>query len=150
MKKSLLASLTLALAAPLLAANVNAQAFAKGQDAIDYRQGAFQIMKAHFSALQPVVKGQVPYDKAMVEANVQILDQVSKLPWKAFGPGTEGGDALDDIWLDEEGFKAAQKKYLDSLGPLTAAAQEGSLDKLKAAFVKTGASCKACHDSFRD
>mgnify|MGYP000161338219 FL=1 len=150
MKKSLLASLTVALAAPLLAANVNAQAFGKAQDAIDYRQGAFQIMKAHFGALQPVVKEQIPYDKAMVEANVQILDQVSKLPWKAFGPGTEGGDALDDIWLDEEGFKAAQKKYLDSLGPLTAAAKEGNLDKLKAAFVETGASCKACHDSFRD
>lgn len=150
MKKSLLASLTLALAAPLVAVNVNAQAFGKSQDAIDYRQGAFQIMKAHFGALQPVVKGQIPYDKDMVLANVQILDQVSKLPWKAFGPGTEGGDALDDIWLDEEGFKAAQKKYLDSLGPLTAAAQEGNLDKLKAAFVETGASCKACHDNFRD
>jgi len=150
MKKSLLASITFALAAPLLMANANAQAFSKAQDAIDYRQGAFQIMKAHFGALQPVVKGQVPYDEAMVLANVQILDQVSQLPWKAFGPGTEGGDALDDIWLDEEGFKAAQTKYLDSLGPLTAAAKEGSLDKLKAAFVETGASCKACHDSFRD
>ena len=150
MKKSLLASITFALAAPLLMANANAQAFGKAQDAIDYRQGAFQIMKAHFGALQPVVKGQIPYDEAMVLANVQILDQVSKLPWKAFGPGTEGGDALDDIWLDEDGFKAAQTKYLDSLGPLTAAAKEGSLDKLKAAFVETGASCKACHDSFRD
>jgi cytochrome c556 len=127
----------LALAAPLLAVNVQAQAFGKAQDAIDYRQGAFQIMKAHFGSLQPVVKGQIPYDQAMVLANVQILDQVSKLPWKAFGPGTEGGDALDDIWLDEEGFKAAQKKYLDSLAPLTAAAKEGSLDKLKAAFVET-------------
>jgi cytochrome c556 len=150
MTKSLFASITLALVAPLFTLNAHAQAFGKADDAIAYRQGAFQIMKAHFGALQPVVKGQVDYDKAAVLANVQILDQVSKLPWKAFGAGTEGGDARADIWLDEEGFKAAQQKYLDSLGPLTMAAQEGDLDKLKAAFAKTGASCKACHDSYRD
>lgn len=150
MKQSILASLTLALAAPLLAVNVHAQAFGKADDAIDYRQGAFQIMKAHFGALQPVVKGQIAYDQAAVLANVEILDQVSKLPWKAFGAGTEGGDARPDIWLDEEGFQAAQKKYLDSLVPLTAAAKAGDLDQLKKAFAATGASCKACHDSFRD
>ncbi|MCD8494391.1 MAG: cytochrome c [Burkholderiaceae bacterium] len=150
MKKSAFASITLALAAPLLAANVHAQAFGKADDAVQYRQGAFQIIKAHFGALQPVVKGQVAYDQAAVLADVEILDQVSNLPWKAFGPGTEGGKARDDIWLDEEGFKAAQKKYLDSLGPLTAAAKAGNLDQLKKAFADTGASCKACHDSFRD
>ena len=150
MKKSTFASIAIALAAPLLAVNVHAQAFGKADDAIQYRQGAFQIIKAHFGALQPVVKGQVEYDKAAVLANVEVLDQVSKLPWKAFGPGTEGGDARDDIWLDEEGFKAAQKKYLDSLVPLTAAAKDGNLEQLKKAFANTGASCKACHDSFRD
>lgn len=150
MKKSVLASISLALAAPLLAVNVQAQAFGKADDAIDYRQGAFQIIKAHFGALQPVVKGQIPFDQAAVLANVEVLDQVSKLPWRAFGPGTEGGDARDDIWLDEEGFKAAQKKFLDSLVPLTAAAKDGNLDQLKKAFANTGASCKACHDSFRD
>lgn len=41
MKKSLLASITLALAAPLFTAQVQAQAFGKAEDAIDYRQGAF-------------------------------------------------------------------------------------------------------------
>lgn len=150
MKKSTFAMITFALAAPLFAANVHAQAFGKADDAIQYRQGAFQIIKAHFGALQPVVKGQVEYDKAAVLANVEVLDQVSKLPWKAFGPGTEGGKARPDIWLDEEGFKAAQKKYLDSLVPLTAAAKDGNLDQLKKAFANTGASCKACHDSFRN
>jgi cytochrome c556 len=150
MKKSLFASITLALAAPLVAMNVQAQAFGKAEDAVKYRQGTFQIIKAHFGALQPVVKGQVAFDQAAVLADVEILDQVSKLPWKAFGPGTEGGGARPDIWLDEDGFKAAQQKYLDSLGPLTAAAKAGNLDQLKKAFAATGASCKACHDSFRD
>lgn len=149
MKKAALLSLTLALATPFAAMNVQAQAFPKSEDAIKYRQGAFQMIKAHFVALQPVVKGQVPYDKAKVAANVAVLDVLAKLPWAAFGPGTEDGDAKEDIWLDPEAFKAAQKKFLDSLAPLTAAANEGDLKKLRAAFAKTGATCKACHDNFR-
>lgn len=97
-----------------------------------------------------MVKGQVPYDQAAVLANVEILAQVSKLPWKAFGPGTEGGAARPDIWLDEEAFKSAQQKYLDALASLTAASKAGDLDQIKKAFAQTGASCKACHDNFRD
>jgi cytochrome c556 len=149
MKKSFLGSLLLALAAPMLAVNVHAQAFSKGEDAVQYRQGAFQIMRAHFGALQPVVRGQVPYDQDAVIANIEVLEQVSQLPWRAFGPGTEGGDARPNVWSDSAAFEAAQQKYLESLGPLMAAAKDGSLDRLRQAFADTGASCKACHDSFR-
>jgi hypothetical protein len=51
------------LAAPLVAVNVNAQAFSTGSDAIDYRQGAVQIIKAHFEARQPVARGWVACDR---------------------------------------------------------------------------------------
>lgn len=149
MNKPFLAAAVLALTAPFIAGTASAQFFAKAEDAIKYRQGAFQMIKAHFSALQPVIKGQVPYDKARVAAEVSVLDVLSTLPWAAFGPGTEGGGALEVVWSDTNGFKAAQDKFLASLKPLTAAAQEGDLNKLRAAFVDTGASCKACHDNFR-
>lgn len=149
MKKSFLASALFVAMTPFIASTAQAQFFGKAEDAIKYRQGSFQVIKAHFSALQPVVKGQTPYDKAAVAAEVSVLDVVATLPWAAFGPGTEGGDASDDIWLDPEGFKSAQDKFLATLKPLTAAAQEGNLDKLRAAFVDTGSSCKACHDSYR-
>lgn len=149
MKKSLLAAMVLAVTAPFITGTATAQFFAKAEDAIKYRQGAFQMIRAHFAALQPVVRGQVPYDKARVAADVSVLNVISTLPWQAFGPGTEGGGALEVIWSDTNGFKAAEDKFLASLKPLTAAAQEGNLDKLRAAFVETGASCKACHDSFR-
>jgi len=149
MKKPFLAAVVLALAAPFVTGTANAQFFAKAEDAIKYRQGAFQLIRAHFSALQPVVRGQVPYDKARVAADVSVLNVISTLPWAAFGPGTEGGGALEVVWSDTNGFKAAEDKFLASLKPLTAAAQEGDIDKLRTAFANTGASCKACHDNFR-
>lgn len=90
MKKSFLATAVFVLTAPFMAATASAQFFAKAEDAVKYRQGAFQMIKAHFVALQPVIKGQVPYDKARVAADVSVLDVISTLPWAAFGPGTEG------------------------------------------------------------
>jgi cytochrome c556 len=149
MKKSLIAALWLAVAAPLMVTSAQALQFAKAEDAIKYRQSAFQVIRGHFGALQPVIKGQVPYDKAAVAADVYVLDVVGQLPWKAFGPGTEGGNAKEEIWMDEDGFKKAQEKFQAALKNLTQAADSGDLAKLRAAVGETGASCKACHDSFR-
>jgi len=150
MRKSI-AVLVAAGCASLFSMSVAAQTiqFAKPEDAVKYRQGAFQLIRAHFSSLQPVVKGEVPYDKAAVAGDVYVLDVVAKLPWKAFMQGTQGGAAKDIIWSDPDGFKKAQENFLATLGPLTQAADEGNLDKLRAAFAKTGAACKACHDIFR-
>ena len=39
--------------------------------------------------------------------------------------------------------------YQANLAKLSAAADAGDLDKLRVAFGETGASCKACHDSYR-
>lgn len=149
MKKLFLSAAVVLFSAPWMVADVSAQAFSKGEDAVQYRQGAFQIMRAHFGALQPVVRGQVPFDQDMVVGNIEVLEQVSKLPWAAFGPGTQGGGARADIWSDTAGFEAAQQAYLETLPALMAAAKEGSQDRLRQAFANTGASCKACHDSFR-
>jgi len=148
-KASLLAVLACAASLACWAAPAAAQ-FAKKEDAIKYRQSALTLVASHFGRMTPVVKGQVPYDPAQIKANVALLRTLATLPWAGFGPGTEGGQAKDDIWLDEEGFKQAQQKLQDSLAKLSAAADTGELDKLRAAFGDVGASCKACHDSYRE
>lgn len=149
MKKSFFVAALLAVSGPLLVTSAHAEFFAKKEDAIKYRQGAFQLIRAHFSNLQPVIKGQVPYDKAGVAADVMVLDVVSRLPWAAFSKGTEGGGAKDDIWKDPAAFKKAQERFQASIKELAVAADSGDLAKLRAAVGATGASCKACHDAFR-
>jgi len=123
--------------------------FAKPADAIKYRQSALTLMGSHFGRMQPVVKGQAPYDAAQIKANVQILNVLAGLPWAAFGPGTEGGDARPEVWSDAEGFRQKQERLKENLAKLTAAADSGDLNTLRAAFGDVGASCKACHDSYR-
>jgi cytochrome c556 len=147
-KLSTLVTVACVTLAPLWAAPASAQ-FAKAEDAIKYRQSAFTLMASHFGRMQPVIKGQAPFDPAQIKANVEILKTLSALPWAAFGLGTEGGTTLPEVWSDAAGFKQKQEQMEASIAKVSAAADAGDLDKLRAAFGDVGASCKACHDGYR-
>lgn len=125
--------------------------FAKPEDAIKYRKAAFTVMASHFGRLGPVVRGERPYNAQEVAANVAIVETMSKLPWAAFGPGTDKGDtrAKPEIWSNEAKFKTASENMVKAVADLSAAAQAGDLDKVKATFGAAGRACKACHDDFR-
>jgi len=147
-KLSAIAALVCTSLAPLMVAPAHAQ-FAKAEDAVKYRESAFKLIASHFGRMQPVVRGQAPYDAAQIKANVAVLKTLAALPWPAFGPGTEGGDAKPEIWSNADDFKAKQQRLIDNVDKLSVAADSGDLDKVRAAFGDVGASCKACHDAYR-
>jgi cytochrome c556 len=126
--------------------------FAKPEDAIKYRKSALSIMGTHFGRLAPVVKGERPFNAAEVAANTAIVEQMSKLPYVAFGPGTDKGAdtaALPEVWTNEAKFKSAAENLQKAVVALNDAGKAGNLDQLKVAFGETGKACKACHDDFR-
>lgn len=144
----LLAAAACMTVASLWAAPAEAQ-FAKPADAIKYRQAALTLMASHFGRMQPVVKGQAPYDAEQIKSNVQLLNTLAELPWAGFGPGTEGGEALPEVWSDAAGFAQKRDALKENMAKLQVAADSGDLQKVRAAFGDVGASCKSCHDSFR-
>ena len=149
MKKLSFVLAATALCAPLWVSSAQAQ-FAKPEDAIKYRQSAFTMLGNHMGRLQPVLKGQVAFDAAAVNANVAVIQTLSTLPWTAFAAGTQASSsAKPEIWSDAAGFKAAQQKFEAAVVQLSAAADSGDLNKLRSAAGDVGASCKACHDSYR-
>ena len=123
--------------------------FQKPEDAIKYRQSAITVMANHFGRIGAVVKGEAPYNKDDVAKNAALVATLSTLPWQAFGPGTEGGKALPEIWSDNAKFKSAADKLQVATADLNSAAQSGNLDNVKKAFGAVGQACKACHDDFR-
>lgn len=144
-----LASFALAAACTAMSLPAAAQ-FAKPDDAIKYRQGALFVMSQHFARLGAMANGRVPYDAAVAAANAEVVANMATLPWAAFGPGTEGGKARPDVWKEDAKFKERQEKLIAETVKLVMAAKAGNLDALKAQFGPTAASCKACHDSFRN
>ena len=98
-----------------------------------------------------MANGRVPYDVKAAAENAEVVSALAKLPWAAFGEGTDKGDtrAKPEIWKESAKFKEASDKMVAEVGKLNTAAKAGNLDALKAAFGPAAASCKACHDNFR-
>ena len=140
----------LVLATAVLSTPAMAQ-FQKPEDAIKYRKASFTVMAAHFGRIGAMVNGRVPFDAKVAAENAAIVETMSRLPWAAFGPGTDKGDtrALPDIWKEQDAFKAGADKMQAEIGKLVAATKTGNLDSVKAAFGAAGQTCKACHDDFR-
>jgi cytochrome c556 len=144
------------IAATLVATTFSAASFAqfaKPDDAAKYRQGALQVMGAHFGRVGAMAAGRVPFDAKVAQENIDIAVSMSKLPWAGFGPSGEGATlkttAKPEIWKEQAKFKDLSDKMAAELLKVQAAAKTGNLDNIKAAFGPAGASCKACHDAFR-
>ncbi len=126
--------------------------FQKPEDAIKYRQSALTVMANHFGRIAQMAQGRVPFDAKVAAENADIVLTMSKLPFQAFGEGTDKGlpqRAKPEVWKEQPKFKAAAEKMQGEVVKLDAAAKTGNLDAIKAAVGAVGSSCKACHDDFR-
>lgn len=149
MKRLLLASLAALGALTSLPA---AAQFQKPEDAIKYRQGAFTVMANHFGRIGAMAQGKAPFDAKAAAESADIVATLAKLPFGAFGEGTDKGlpqRAKPEVWKEAAKFRGAADKMIDATAKLDAAAKTGNLDTIKAAFGAAGQTCKACHDDFR-
>jgi cytochrome c556 len=146
-----LAALVLAASAAALTTPASAQ-FAKAEDAIKYRQSVMTVIAAHFGRLGAMANGKAPFDAKQAAENAAVVESLAKLPWAAFGEGTDKGGntkALPEIWKEQAKFKEAADKMVAETAKLSTAAKVGTLDSLKAAFGNAGGTCKGCHDSYK-
>jgi len=125
--------------------------FAKPEDAVKYRKASYTVMATHFGRLGAMANGRTPYDAKAAAENAELVVALAKLPWAAFGEGTDKGDtrAKPEVWKEAAKFKEASDKMQAEVGKLNVAAKAGNVEALKAAFGPAAASCKACHDNFR-
>jgi cytochrome c556 len=110
MKKIMLS--WLALSATVVSFSASAQ-FAKPEDAIKYRKAAFTVTGAHFGRMGAMAQGRVPFDSKIATENAEIVATMAKLPWAAFGEGTDSGDtrAKSEIWSQNAKFKENSEKF---------------------------------------
>ena len=144
-----IAQFAVPLAAAVLALPALAQ-FAKTDDAVKYRQSVMFVQSQHFGRIGAMANGRAPYDAASAAANAEVVAAMARLPWPAFGPGTEGGKAKADVWKEEAKFKELGDRLVSDTGKLLEVARTNNLDALKAQFGATADTCKSCHDAYRN
>lgn len=125
--------------------------FRKPEDAVKYRQSVMSVMGTHFyGRLGPMANGRVAFDGHAAAEHADLIAALSKLPFVAFGPGTDVGktDVKPNVWTESAKFKDLSEKMQAKVTELAAAAKTGNADNLKVAYRATADACKACHDAF--
>jgi cytochrome c556 len=137
----------------LLAGLVSSLAYASTDDKILARRGQ---MKAQNSAAGPmiaIIKGEQPYDPAVVKAAVEAMIKareaaVAAGAWDADAAVgvNEKTHAKPEIWSDPEGFKAAFDMLIKAEEAVAASTDEASF---RVAFKQLGGACGNCHEKYR-
>jgi cytochrome c556 len=119
---------------------------------VDYRTAVMKSLGGHMRALTLITAGGVGYaDQASLHA--RSIEEIARVIPSLFpvgtGPGSVKTDALDTIWKDEAGFKAAAEKLRAGSASLARAAKGTDAAALKAQAEVVARACSACHDAYR-
>jgi len=123
------------------------------QEVANQTQTTMKATGRAMGSLAPMVKGEKPYDQAVVDtALTQLNDTAKKLP-TMFPESIKGlkieGDysSSPKIWEDKAGFAAKIESFAKVA--TEAKAKIKDLDSLKATVPAIGKECSGCHETFR-
>lgn len=149
--------------APVLAAAIALSACNQSQQTANPADGAANTaVAAHQDAREDIMHD---WGAASKEMNAMLKDPSSfnadnfraaakKLDqdaWVHFPAGSEGGDAKPKIWQNPTAWQQEIDKYKQAVAALNTAAQSAtSAADVQAQFNDVGASCKSCHQQFRE
>lgn len=139
------------LSATVMMTNISAAT--PQENAIEYRQAAYTMIRNHFGPMGAMVKGETEFNAEAFAKNAQAVATLSQFPLNGFIDGSYEGDtaAKPEIAAKMEDFKAKMETFKVEAANLAKAATGASdLAALKPQFAKVAESCKACHDSYRE
>ncbi len=119
------------------------------------RIGYYSLVNLEMGGLAAMAQGKAPYDAERAKALAADLKVLSEyLHDDLLMPGTSNAElagktrALPAIWEQAEDYRAKGMAFREAVAALNGVAGEGQ-EALAPAVGKVGATCKACHDSYR-
>jgi cytochrome c556 len=144
-------SLGLLLAISITFTN-SAFAQATAEQAIHYRQSAFEVLLWNWMPMSAMVRGKVPYDKAKFALHAGRVAAISTQLLEGFPKGSDKGaktEAKPEIWVKFADFQSKMTALQNESAALSKLAAAGDLNAIKTQFAKVGGACKACHDNYK-
>ncbi|MEF8708529.1 MAG: cytochrome c [Candidatus Accumulibacter propinquus] len=134
---------------------VLAQQGLKPEEMIKIRKAGYGFMAWNMGKIKANLEG--TYNKEQVLASANVIAATAGSGMGAlFGPGTEKDVAGQKTRVKPEFFKEPDKvkelamAYIKEANELQKVAATGDVAAIKVQFGKTGESCKACHEKFRN
>ena len=150
MKKIATALLLTALAGTALA-----QQAMKPEDMIKTRKAGYTFMAWNMGKIKANLDGTFNNDQVVSSANAVAAVANSGLG-ALFGPGTDkevGGEKTrvkPEFFQQQDKVREVAMNFNKEANELAKVAATGDQAAIQAQFGKTGGTCKACHDSFRN
>jgi cytochrome c556 len=146
-RKLLSAGLALALSAGAL----NAFAQAKPDVMVKQRQAVMTLQSKYFGPMAAMAAGKAPYNASVVQRNAGFLDNLSRMAWDGFAPGTKGekSKALPAVFDNKAKFDEASSRLENEASKLVAVSRSGDEAAVKQQIAAVGKACGACHQDFR-
>ena len=143
----------IAVAAALgIGASFQAAAQAKPEQLVKQRQSGMALIGWYFGPIGAMMRGDRPFDAAVVARNAGYLEVLSHMPSEGFQPSTKdekNTKARAEVWTDKGKFDKAMENMQGETAKLAQVAKGGDQGAIKAQFGAVGKSCANCHDDFR-
>ncbi|MBU0653681.1 MAG: cytochrome c [Gammaproteobacteria bacterium] len=148
-------ALAIAFAATSIAVVSNAMADEQKSPeemAIEYRKGAFHMIKYHFGPMAAMVKGEKEFNAEEFAKNAEAVAALSKFPGNGFIEGSDMGktETKAEVWSNMDDFKKKMETFQVEAASLAETAKGGDMAAIKPQFGKVGESCKACHKEYKE
>jgi cytochrome c556 len=123
------------------------------QEVANQTQMTMKATGRAMGGLAPMVKGEKPYDQAVVNTSLAQLEETAKKLPTMFPDSIKGlkieGDysSSPKVWEDKAGFAAKIDSFAKAV--TEAKAKIKDLDSLKAAVPALGKECSGCHETYR-
>jgi len=134
---------------------VLAQQGLKPEEMIKVRKAGYSFMAWNMGKIKANLEGTYNKEQVLAAANVVAATAGSGMG-ALFGPGTEkevGGQKTrvkPEFFKEPEKVKELAMAYIKEANELQKVAATGDVAAIKVQFGKTGESCKACHEKFRN
>jgi cytochrome c556 len=129
-----------------LAAGLLATSALADEGAVEYREHTMEAVGGHMQAMVDILKQKVAHTSHLPMHANAMADMAAIAP-TLFPEGSEGGDALEEIWSNPDDFESRLTAFSDAASGLKAAVAAG--EPIGPAVQTLGQSCKGCHDNYR-
>ena len=128
-------------------------ALAATDDQIKARQAEMKANNKAAGALVAIIKGEAPYDAAVVKSSIDDMVTADKAAQAAhaWDATSQKGETLEtwakpEIWAAGRDIGVKYQALVDARTAVAATTDEASF---KAAFPALGKACQSCHEEFR-
>ena len=148
-------NVVVALVLTSFAGAVLAQQALKPEDMIKTRKAGYGFMAWNMGKIKGNLEGTYNKEQVIAAANVVAATANSGMG-ALFGPGTDkevGGQKTrvkPEFFKEQDKVKELAMAYIKEANELQKVAAGGDAAAVKVQFGKTGESCKACHDKYRN